>query len=105
MPRSVLLGRPWPVPGEPLFLPEDTRGALELQADLDSRCPSGHPLEDTVGEDAAAWEAHSFTCDACAAVDSARRRAQKEAQSYGEAGDDLLDGHYWTAAPSTAEQD
>jgi hypothetical protein len=28
VPRSVLLGRPWPAAGEPLFLPEDTNWAI-----------------------------------------------------------------------------
>lgn len=84
-------------------MPEDTQGALDLQADLDNRCPHGHPLDETVGDDGPAWAAHGFTCDACAAVESARRRAQKEAAAYGESGDDLLDGRYWTAAPVVAD--
>ena len=28
MPRSILNGRPWPQPGQPLFLPEDRNWAL-----------------------------------------------------------------------------
>lgn len=43
MPRSVLLGRPWPAPGEPLFLPEDTDVALALHeqeaAEAAEKCP------------------------------------------------------------------
>lgn len=42
MPRSILLGRPWPAAGEPLFTDEDTNWALahaeyKAQADAD-RC-------------------------------------------------------------------
>lgn len=43
MPRSILLGRPWPIAGEPLFLPEDTDLQLALReeeaAEAAARCP------------------------------------------------------------------
>lgn len=43
MPRSVFLGRPWPKPGEQMFLPEDTDVALALheveQQEAAERCP------------------------------------------------------------------
>lgn len=50
MPLSIFLGRPWPQPGDPLFLPEDTDRAralheLEKQEAAD-RCQScGLPKE------------------------------------------------------------
>ncbi len=40
MPRSILLGRPWPRPGEPLFLEEDTAYAVALAAEERDTCPS-----------------------------------------------------------------
>jgi hypothetical protein len=43
VPRSVLLGRPWPSPGEPLFTQEDTDWAIALHeqeaAEQADRCP------------------------------------------------------------------
>ena len=38
MPRSILLGRPWPKPGEPLFLPEDTDYAIALAEEEQDTC-------------------------------------------------------------------
>lgn len=39
----ILLGRPWPAPGEPLWLQEDTDGALALheeeRAEAAEKCP------------------------------------------------------------------
>lgn len=40
MPRSILLGRPWPSPGEPLFTDEDTAYALALAEEERDACPS-----------------------------------------------------------------
>ena len=43
MPRSILLGRPWPSAGEPLFTEEDTDWAIALHeqeaAEAAERCP------------------------------------------------------------------
>lgn len=43
MPRSIFLGRPWPQPGESLFLQEDTDYALALHQleaqEAADRCP------------------------------------------------------------------
>lgn len=93
MPRSILLGRAWPKPGEPLFLPDDTDGALELQADEDHTCPRGHHLDEPPGT------IRTVVCEACAMEDSARRQTRKDIESYGESGDDLLDGTYIFAVP------
>lgn len=47
MPRSILLGRPWPKPGQPLWLPQDLDEALALQEELDAACPGcGHPIDE-----------------------------------------------------------
>lgn len=40
MPRSILLGRPMPRPGEPLFTDEDTAYALALAEEEAATCPS-----------------------------------------------------------------
>lgn len=98
MPRSILLGRPWPQPGEPLFLPDDTDGALELQADEDIRCPRGHHLDETVGEVGPSIDVDSWVCEACAAEDGARHAASKDAEhAGGETAADLLHGRYFVA--------
>lgn len=39
MPRSILLGRPWPAPGEPLFTTEDTDYAIALAEEERDTCP------------------------------------------------------------------
>lgn len=38
MPRSILLGRPWPQPGEPWFTDEDTAYALALAEEEAATC-------------------------------------------------------------------
>ena len=63
------------------------------------RCPHGHPLEDTVGDNAAAWGADEFVCGACEAVDAARRARSRQVHDAGSGAEDLLDGRYWTAVP------
>lgn len=39
VPRSILLGRAWPGPGEPLWLPSDLEGALAYERWQAERCP------------------------------------------------------------------
>jgi hypothetical protein len=79
----VLLGRPWPAAGEPLFLDDDTAGALELQRD----------------EEGPEIKVSSFVCEACAAEASAKRAAQRDVESAGGDGAvDLLDGRYFVAS-------
>jgi len=80
LPRSIVLGRPWPKPGEPLFLPEDTEDALAYLADLKTRCTGcGHPRDETTALDDRGrplhdWEPHSTVCQACEALDIEKRR-------------------------------
>jgi hypothetical protein len=40
VPRSILLGRPWPQPGEPLFTDEDTAYVIALAQEKRDHCPS-----------------------------------------------------------------
>lgn len=98
MPVSILRGRPWPQPGEPLFLPEDYDLAMEAEAERRLRCSGcGHPRDESmdpardlppgmggVGE----YETHDVVCQACAAK-ARRERALTEA-----GGKSDLDGRY-----------
>lgn len=80
MPRSILLGRPWPKPGEPLFLPDDTDGALALRLEEDETCTGcGHPMSESMkpGNDDA-YGARKLTCFACAAIDRAKADLMEE---------------------------
>ena len=68
MPRSILLGRPWPKPGEPLFLPDDTEYALAWQDDQAAKCPGGcgqymDECLDPASEEQ--WTAAAVRCHAC----------------------------------------
>jgi hypothetical protein len=40
VPVSIFTGRPWPQPGEPLFLREDTEAAIALAEEEQDTCPS-----------------------------------------------------------------
>lgn len=65
MPRSILLGRPWPKEGEPLFLPEDTDYLIALAEEEADQCPScGRPK--LICRDPAlamAFEVHQEQCN------------------------------------------
>lgn len=70
MPRSVLLGRPLPAPGEPLFTDEDTAYAVALAEEEQATCPSCGLLK-VVCRDPAyqfAFEARQEQCHAMAAL-------------------------------------
>jgi hypothetical protein len=73
MPRSIVLGRAWPVPGEPLWLEEDTELALTWMAELRTICSGcGHPRDETTALDDRGrplhdWEVGSTVCQACEA--------------------------------------
>jgi hypothetical protein len=103
VPRSVLLGRPWPKPGEPLFLPDDIDGALDLQLDEDSRCSRGHRLDEAAGEDGEAYVARHFTCDACAAIDLAEHHAQRDVRDAEGDAYDLVAGRHYYAVPASTQ--
>ncbi|WP_416976722.1 hypothetical protein [Streptomyces sp. T028] len=68
MPRSIFLGRPWPQPGEPLWLDEDREWALALQYIEADVCPDcRQPWQDaTDAKNEGAWNAHLVRCHACA---------------------------------------
>lgn len=70
MPPSIFRGRPWPAPGEPLWLDADRDEALALHLEEQARCPGGcgellaistSPQAD--GE----YAADEIRCHACAA--------------------------------------
>lgn len=75
MPLSILRGRPWPEPGEPLFLDDDRDAAIALVIDERESCPGcGEPLDvstDPQSEDA--YRADAVRCHACAAQAAAGR--------------------------------
>jgi hypothetical protein len=75
VPRSILLGRPMPGPGEPLWLPEDRWWALALLEVEAAACRDcGHPTGETTAAEAEyRYDAQVVRCHACAA--GARRMA------------------------------
>lgn len=87
IPRSIFLGRPWPAPGEPLWLDSDRTWALALQAheaSIHDGC--GQPVEESFSREGdGAYAAEGIRCHACAAI----RRAQRDHAKHGEA---ALDG-------------
>lgn len=70
MPRSILLGRPWPQPGEPLWLSRDLDEAAAWQDELDAQCPGcGHPTDRAWNPDGMDdWAPQVKHCWACAAT-------------------------------------
>lgn len=70
VPRSVLLGRPTPGPGEPLWLPEDRWWALALLEVEATACRDcGHDLQNSTDVAAEyAFDADVVRCHACAAA-------------------------------------
>ena len=70
MPRSIFLGRPWPQPGEPLWLDEDRDWALALHYIEADRCPDcGQQWgEATDPANEFKWRGELTKCHACAAA-------------------------------------
>lgn len=66
---SILRGRPWPEPGEPLFTDDDRDLALALTANERDACPGcGQPTAvSTAPEAEEAYRAEAVRCHACAA--------------------------------------
>lgn len=75
MPVSILRGRPWPAPGEPLFTDEDRDLALALYANEADACPGcGEPMSITTSPEAeGAYRADAIRCHGCAAQSRAAR--------------------------------
>jgi hypothetical protein len=75
VPRSVFLGRPWPAPGESLWLDEDREWALallDLEADTCPGCGQPHhEASDPANE--GRYTASPHRCHACATVTKAVR--------------------------------
>lgn len=69
MPHSILMGRPWPAAGEPLFLDDDRDLALALVAEERDRCPGcGEPLTVSLAATSEeAYRAEAVRCHGCAA--------------------------------------
>ena len=70
MPRSVLLGRPWPAAGEPLFLADDLDGALALDDEERGTCDGcGQPKDESMApESEGQYRARLVACHACAEI-------------------------------------
>lgn len=70
MPRSILLGRPMPQPGEPLFTDEDTAYAMALAEEEAATCPSCGLLKAVCRdpEFQFAFEVHEEQCHATKAL-------------------------------------
>lgn len=70
VPRSIFLGRSWPAPGEPMWLPEDRWWALALQEVEAGTCRDcGHPLAETTDAGSeGTYDAEVTKCHACVAV-------------------------------------
>jgi hypothetical protein len=68
VPRSVFLGRPWPQPGEPLWLDEDRHWALALlEIEADSCRDCGQPWSEATDPDAEfRYHGAVVRCHACA---------------------------------------
>jgi hypothetical protein len=96
LPRRIVLGAPWPGPGEPLFTPEDTELALEYLALLHDRCGGcGHPISETTaldehGRPAHDYEARSTVCQACEAKAQMKRSIETQSQGDSSAFDGRL---------------
>ncbi len=75
VPLSILRGRPWPLPGEPLFTDEDRDWAVALIVDERESCPGcGEPLAiSTAAESEEQYHADALRCWGCVAQARAGR--------------------------------
>lgn len=87
------MGRPWPQPGEPLFLDEDVEEILDFIDYEDSLCSGCHQPRVESFDPANEWSyrGETLACHACAA----KRRAEKKL--------DVLDGVYSYATKKPGE--
>lgn len=81
IPHSVFLGRPWPRPGEPLWLDEDqdkVHAWLRARHEICSSCGTAESdwVDPATGRylDHPKWEATTYRCPGCAEI----RRASEE---------------------------
>lgn len=80
------MGRPWPQPGEPLWLEDDTEAVLEWMREKALECVGcGLPRDETMDRDNdGAYISEPIKCHACAARDRAADAFTKqEHESYG----------------------
>lgn len=82
-PLSIFRGRPWPQPGEPLWLDDDRRWALAAQQDADERLPCGcHPSDTSGAHNEDAFDAIPRVCHRHRAVgEASERRSKSETDS------------------------
>jgi hypothetical protein len=75
-----VLGRPWPAPGEPLFLAEDTDGAMALQWYEGLICSGcGQPLDESMSPEAEdGYRARLLACHGCAELQKAQTDLQAD---------------------------
>lgn len=64
-PRSIVLGRPWPKPGTPLWVPEDLEWAIAYEQYLSTVCGSCGTRREDWEKDPDAYVAQSDRCPGC----------------------------------------
>lgn len=85
-PPSIILGRPWPRPGEALYLPEDTEKVLAVlneRADTCRRC--GTRREEWLDADGRRispdpYEAQRVRCPGCATTEEEDQRWARDTE-------------------------
>lgn len=84
VPRSILLGRAWPGPGEPLFLPEDTDGAVALALEEQMLGPCGQPHDESMRSDMEdRYATRLVACHACAAHSKRQQDLAEDSADHG----------------------
>lgn len=82
MPRSILLGRPWPQPGEPLWLQGDLDAALSWLHEQRAKCGAcGHHYDETTDRDVE-WSAEAVRCHACTEIERKQGQMARENVKY-----------------------
>lgn len=72
IPHSIFLGRPWPLPGEPMWLPDDQDVALAFMRERESICDVCGTSERMWDGDVDAMVAIVRKCFGCEAIEMKR---------------------------------